>query len=65
YRPVPKGKIGLKESVRALFEGQSLEGILHLLSDDRGETGGRESEFVRGACWIAPIRRVAGGEGPG
>ena len=60
YRPVPKGKIGLKESVRALFEGQSLEGILHLLSDDRGEAGGRESEFVRGACWIAPIGNIAG-----
>lgn len=62
YRPVPKGKIGLKESVRALFEGQSLEGILHLLCDDRGEAGGRESEFVRGACWIAPIAKIAGEE---
>lgn len=54
YRPVPKGKIGLKESVHALFEGQALEGILHLLADDRGGAI-RESEFVRGACWIAPI----------
>jgi anti-anti-sigma factor len=61
YRPVPKGRIGLKESVRALFEGQSLEGILHLLSDDRGPTG-RESEFVRGACWIAPIAKFHGQE---
>jgi anti-anti-sigma factor len=58
YRPVPKGKIDLKEAVRALFEGQSLEGILHLLSDDRSETV-RESEFVRGACWIAPIAKVS------
>jgi anti-anti-sigma factor len=58
YRPVPKGKIALKESVRALFEGQSLEGILHLLTDDRWGTS-RESEFVRGACWIAPIAKFA------
>lgn len=65
YRPVPKGRIDLKESVRALFEGQSLEGILHLLCDDRGEMGGRESEFVRGACWITPIRNVATGEAQG
>jgi anti-anti-sigma factor len=65
YRPVPKGKIELKESVRALFEGQSLEGILHLLCDDRGETGVRESELVRGACWIAPIASFAGDEGQG
>jgi anti-anti-sigma factor len=64
YRPVPKGKIGLKESVRALFEGQSLEGILHLLTDDRTGTA-RESEFVRGACWIAPIAKVAGEEARG
>lgn len=58
YRPVPKGKVELKESVRALFEGQSLEGILHLLTDDRVGAS-RESEFVRGACWIAPIVKYA------
>jgi anti-anti-sigma factor len=65
YRPVPKGKIELRESVRALFEGQSLEGILHLLHDDRGQAGGRESEFVRGACWIAPLAKAAGAEAQG
>jgi len=64
YRPVPKGRIELKESVRALFEGQSLDGILHLLTDDRGGTA-RESEFVRGACWIAPIVKFAGEEAKG
>jgi hypothetical protein len=58
YRPVPKGRIALKESVRGLFEGQSLEGILHLLTDDRVGVG-RESEVVRGACWIAPIVKYA------
>ena len=65
YRPVAKGKIGLKESVHALFEGQSPEGILHLLYDDRGEAGVRESEFVRGACWIAPIAKFAAEEAQG
>jgi anti-anti-sigma factor len=64
YRPVPKGRIELKESVRALFEEQSLEGILHLLTDDRGGTA-RESEFVRGACWLAPIVKFAGEEAKG
>jgi anti-anti-sigma factor len=64
YRPVPKERIELKESVRSLFEGQSLEGILHLLTDDRGGTA-RESEFVRGACWIAPIVKFAGEEAQG
>jgi anti-anti-sigma factor len=64
YRPVPKERIELKESVRTLFEGQSLEGILHLLTDDRAGTA-RESEFVRGACWIAPIAKFAGEEAQG
>jgi anti-anti-sigma factor len=64
YRPVPKGKIELKESVGALYEGQSLEGILHVLSDERGE-GSRESEFVRGACWIAPIAKISSEEARG
>jgi len=58
YRPVPKGKIELKESVRGLFEGQTLEGILHLLHDDRDGGPGRQSELLRGACWIAPIGTI-------
>ena len=65
YRPVPRGKIELKESVRALFEGQTLEGILHLLYDDRVGSGPRESELVRGACWIAPIEKVTHEEARG
>ena len=64
YRPVAKGKIELKQSVGALYEGQSLEGILHVLSDERGQ-GSRESEFVRGACWVAPIAKIASEEARG
>jgi anti-anti-sigma factor len=55
YRPVQRGQIDLKASIKALFEGQALEGILHLLTDDRSISGAGESEFVRGACWITPI----------
>jgi anti-anti-sigma factor len=58
YQPVPKGKIELCESVKRLFEGRALEGILHLLCDDRNGADERESEFVRGACWIAPIEKI-------
>lgn len=58
YRPVRRGNIDLKASVRSLFEEQSLEGILHLLSDDRTISGSGESELVRGACWIAPISTI-------
>jgi anti-anti-sigma factor len=55
YRPVQKGQIELKETVRSLFERQSLQGVLHLLGDDRSIAGAGESEFVRGACWIGRI----------
>jgi anti-anti-sigma factor len=55
YRPVQKGPIDLNASVKALFENQSLEGIIHLLIDDRGASGNKETELHRGACWIAPI----------
>jgi anti-anti-sigma factor len=58
YRPVQRGKIDLKASIRTLFEGQHLEGILHLFTDDRAISGAGESEFLRGACWIAPISSI-------
>jgi|SRR5579863_20852 len=58
YRPVAKGEIDLRAGVRVLFEEQALEGILHLLSDDRAILGAGESEFVRGACWLAPISQI-------
>ena len=59
YRPVQRGRIDLKTSIKTLFEGQTLEGILHLLKDSRTISGAGESEFVRGACWMAPISTAA------
>jgi anti-anti-sigma factor len=58
YRPVQKGQIQLKSAIRTLFERQTLEGILHLLSDSRAISGSGQSELVRGACWIAPISNI-------
>jgi anti-anti-sigma factor len=55
YRPVKKGSVELKATVSTLFENTSLQGVLHLLADDREIEGAGESEFVRGACWISPI----------
>lgn len=56
YRPLQRGRIDLRKTVRLLFEQESLLGLLHLLGDDRGSSGVAESEFVRGACWIAPLK---------
>jgi anti-anti-sigma factor len=53
YRPLQKGNIDLKNTVTTLFETETLQGVLHLLTDDRLAAGPQQSEFVRGACWIA------------
>jgi anti-anti-sigma factor len=55
YRHLQRGEISLKDTVRSLFDNGSLQGVLHLLSDNRPMEGVGESEFVRGAIWIGPI----------
>lgn len=63
YRPLQRGRIDLPKTVRSLFKDETLEGLLHLIGDDRPTSGVRESEFVRGACWIGPIREVVADRG--
>ncbi len=58
YRPFKKRKLNLEETVTTLFESEDLQGVLHLLHDDRPIIGCGESEFVRGACWISPVATV-------
>ena len=60
YRPLQKGEIELKKTVKSLFETQSLQGLLHLLSDSRPIEGAGQSQFVRGACWLAPLAETVG-----
>jgi len=59
YRPLQKGDIELKKTVASLFETQTLQGLLHLLSDDRAIAGAGQSRFVRGACWLGPLAEIA------
>jgi len=58
YRPLPKAQIELTPTVTTLFTVETLQGVLHLLNDDRATVGAGQSEFVRGACWVAPITDV-------
>lgn len=53
YRPLQRGNIPLKETIHYLFQHQNLHGLLHLLGDLREVNGAGESEFFRGACWVA------------
>jgi hypothetical protein len=55
HQILPIGELDLKQTVAGLFENQHLQGVLHLLGDYRDPAGLGESEFVRGACWIAPL----------
>ena len=55
YRPLKKGDIDLNATVSTLFETETLQGVLHLLPDDRKAAGPQQSEFVRGACWIGAV----------
>jgi anti-anti-sigma factor len=55
YRPLKKGDIDLHATVATLFETETLQGVLHLLTDDRETVGPLQSEFVRGACWIGAL----------
>lgn len=61
YRPLQKGALDLGGATRGLFESGGLEGVLHLLADDRETAGAGESELSRGACWIGPIRQFQNG----
>ena len=58
YRPLQKGDIDLAATVATLFEAETLQGVLHLLTDDREISGAGQSDFVRGACWIGPIADI-------
>ena len=58
YRPLQKGSIDLKTTVGTLFETETLQGVLHLLADNRVAAGPQQSEFVRGACWIGAVSEI-------
>src|SRR5262245_35033403 len=58
YRPIQKGRVDLKATIKSVFEGETLQGVLHLLVDDRESAAAAQSEFVRGSCWVGPIAEV-------
>lgn len=58
YRPLKKGISDLNATVTTLFETETLQGVLHLLTDGREPAGPQQSEFVRGACWIGAATEI-------
>ena len=56
YRPLPKGNLGLKESVTNLLSTESAQTVMHLLADEREFEGVGQTDLMRGACWIGPLK---------
>jgi anti-anti-sigma factor len=55
FQPIQRGPIDLQDTLARLFEPGQLQGVVHLLTDDRGAAGAGDSAFIRGACWLAPL----------
>lgn len=55
YRPLKRRTLSLDTAMMELFESGTLQNVLHLLRDDRPISGGGESEYVSGVCWITPL----------
>jgi anti-anti-sigma factor len=57
FRPLKHGQLDLAETLRPLFEHAPADTVMHLLGDDRDEgQAPAESRFMRGVCWVSPIR---------
>jgi anti-anti-sigma factor len=58
YHPLPQRTVELGALARGLFANHELRDVLHLVWDDRSDTGVGESAFVRGVGWISPITQI-------
>jgi len=56
YRPLAKGNINLQNTIASLLGSESAQTVMHLLADDREFEGVGQTELVRGACWVGPLR---------
>jgi anti-anti-sigma factor len=58
YRPLQRGELDLRTVINGLFTTESVQGLLHLISDEENLNGVGQSEFLRGACWVSPLSEV-------
>ena len=57
YRPLTKGRLELAEAVAQQLGTESAQTVLHLLADEREFEGLGQTDLMRGACWVAPLRQ--------
>jgi hypothetical protein len=56
YRPLPKGRLELAETVSSVVGTESARAVMHLLADERQFEGLGQTDLMRGACWAGPLR---------
>jgi hypothetical protein len=56
YRPLPKGRLELPETVASVLGTESAQAVMHLLADEREFEGLGQTDLMRGACWVGPLR---------
>lgn len=59
YIPLKKTDIDLNETVGYIFNNTEIVDILHLTNDIREITGQGESQFVKGLCWVVPVKSLS------
>jgi anti-anti-sigma factor len=56
YRPLPKGRLELQEAVAQALGAGSAQTVMHLMADEREFEGVGQTDLMRGACWVGPLR---------
>lgn len=59
YRPIQRGELALAATVAALLAASPPTTMLHVMPDTREFEGVGETDLMRGACWVGPIRSMA------
>lgn len=58
YRPVQRGELALATTVAGVLSASPPTTVLHLMADTREFEGVGETDLMRGACWVGPIRTM-------
>jgi anti-anti-sigma factor len=61
YRPVQRGELPYAKTVAEIFTHSTPSTVLHLMADTRPFEGVGESDLLRGACWMGPLRAITEG----
>jgi anti-anti-sigma factor len=56
YRPLPRGRLDLAETLASVLGTESAQAVMHLLADERQFEGLGQTDLMRGACWAGRMR---------